>query len=138
MKNKIIAQRNWDLNIGCGKTDGGGVNADIVKHADLPRFKKIDDIYNLPFKNDEFDNVLCSHVMEHVDKPELFFEELNRVGNKVYIVIPPLWDLGAVFNIFEHKRIFLSINKVHNTLPAYVNLPFSNYLQEKFGQIIKA
>ena len=33
----IIRNRRetWDLNICCGKTDGGGVNVDIVKHAEV-------------------------------------------------------------------------------------------------------
>ena len=64
----VIRKRRerWDLNICCGKTDGGGVNADIIKHADVPNLVVVDDIYNLPFSTNQFDNVLCSHTIEHV------------------------------------------------------------------------
>jgi len=37
-KKRILNERKWGLNICCGKTDGGGLNVDIVKHQDLPRF----------------------------------------------------------------------------------------------------
>ena len=55
LKAQIFGRRKWDLNICCGKMDGGGVNADIVKHRDdIPNFRLIDDIYHLPFKNRQF------------------------------------------------------------------------------------
>ena len=136
----IIRNRRekWDLNICCGKTDGGGVNVDIVKHAEVPNLVVVDDIYNLPFTNDQFDNVLCSHTIEHVDDPEAFFAELDRVAKEVTLVIPPLWDLSAVLNIFEHRWIFLTLRKEHHKLPNYIKLPLAKAYQEKKGQKIRA
>ncbi|MEM9478626.1 MAG: methyltransferase domain-containing protein, partial [Verrucomicrobiota bacterium] len=101
-------REKWDLNICCGRTDGGGVNADIVKHAEVPNYVQVEDIYDLPFRTGQFENVLCSHTLEHVEDPEAFFEELSRVAKEVTIVLPPLWDLSAVLNVFEHKWIFFS------------------------------
>jgi ubiquinone/menaquinone biosynthesis C-methylase UbiE len=115
--------RQWNLNICCGKTDGGGVNADIFQHKELPNFQLIDDIYNLPFKDRQFDTILCSHTMEHVDHPQKFYKELRRVGRHITIVVPPLYDLAAVLNVFEHKWIFLSCKKEHHELPRHVRLP---------------
>jgi hypothetical protein len=48
MKERIISQHRWDLNICCDKTDAGGINADIIRHAQIPNFVLIKDIYNLP------------------------------------------------------------------------------------------
>src|SRR6056297_2061140 len=135
-KKKILESRSWDLNICCGKTDGGGVNADIYKHTDVPNFRLIDDIYNLPFSDNQFQNVLCSHTMEHVEEPHKFFKELQRVSKKVTVVVPPLYDITAVLNFFEHKWIFLSFGKKHSELPKYIKLPFARIIQKKFGQII--
>ena len=137
-KTRILESQQWGLNICCGKTDGGGVNADIFQHKDLPNFKQINNIYNLPFKNQEFETVLCSHTIEHVDNPEAFFTELARVGKTVTIVIPPLYDLAAVFNIFEHRFIFLTFKKEHHRLPRYIKLPFAEALQNKMGQVNNA
>lgn len=137
-KNRLLRKQRWDLNICCGKTDGGGVNADIVKHLELPHFRLVDDIYNLPFSEKEFESVLCSHTLEHVDDPEGFYNELSRVGTQVTVVIPPLYDIFAALNIFEHKVIFLSFKKSHHTLPPYIRLPFAHSVHQKIGQLNRA
>lgn len=136
----IIRNRRekWDLNICCGKTDGGGVNVDIVKHADVPNLVVVDDIYNLPFNTNQFDNVLCSHTIEHVEDPAAFFAELDRISKEVTLVVPPLWDLSAVLNVFEHRWIFLTFRKEHHKLPNHIELPFAKAYQERKGQKIRA
>lgn len=137
LKKRIVGSRRWDLNICCGNTDGGGVNADIVDHAGVSNFVLLADIYNLPFPDKHFDNVLSSHTIEHVDDPGRFYRELSRVGKSVTLVIPPLYDISAVLNIFEHKWIFLSFRKKHRQLPRFVRLPLAGFFQKKFGQTIK-
>lgn len=137
LKNKIIERRRWGLNICCGKTDGGGVNADIVAHTELSNLVLVD-VYNLPFRSQWFSTVLCSHTIEHVEDPAGFFAELKRVGRDVTIVIPPLWDLSAVFNVLEHRWIFLSFSKMHKTLPRYVRLPLASFIQGCLGQRVRA
>jgi SAM-dependent methyltransferase len=39
------------------------------------------DICNLPFKNDEFDMILCNHVLEHIPDDTKAMQELYRVMN---------------------------------------------------------
>lgn len=138
LKRRILRERKWDLNICCGKTDGGGINVDIVCHLDLPRYQQVQNIYNLPFEDGAFGTVLCSHTMEHVDDPVRFDAELRRVGREVTIVIPPLYDIAAVLNVFEHRWIFLTFRKKHHKLPRHVRLPFSRGVQRRFGQKIRA
>lgn len=138
LKTEITSRRTWDLNICCGTVDGGGVNADIVQHADLPNFVKIENIYQLPFEDGQFETVLCSHTAEHVDYPRRFDRELRRVGKQVVYVLPPAWDLAAALNIWEHKWIFLTIRKVHYRLPRCMPLPFARQLQARIGQRVTA
>ncbi len=139
LKKRIIARNRWDLNICCGKTDGGGVNADIVQHADLPNFTLVNNIYKLPFEDKQFDKVLCSHTIEHVDDPHGFLKELMRIGKDVTIILPPLWDISAAFNIFEHKWLFLTCRKeFHNRLPKCLRLLGAGFYQNRWGQIKKA
>ena len=135
LKTRILKSQKWDLNICCGQTDGGGINADIVPQEDVPRFLLTRDIYHLPFENGQLDSVLCSHTIEHVDDPERFFQELKRVGKQVTIVIPPLYDITAALNVFEHKYLFLSFKKVHHQLPRHIRLPFAASIQRRLGQI---
>lgn len=137
LKRRILERRRWDLNICCGKTDGGGINADIVAHSSLPNMVIVD-IYHLPFGEATFDHVLCSHTVEHVEHPERFYAELTRVGKHVTLVLPPLWDSTAAFNLLEHRWLFLTLKKEHSTLPPYIRLPVADPIQHLIGQKIKA
>ncbi len=138
MKNRELKNRKWDLNICCGKTDGGGINADIIQHSKINNFNLIKNIYDLPYADKQFEYVICSHTMEHIDNPTEFYSELERVGKNLTILIPPLWDLSAAFNFLEHKWVFLSLKTKHSKLPKFVKLPISDWQQKKFGQKIKA
>lgn len=138
LKTEIISRQRWDLNICCGSVDGGGINADIVRHSDLPNFVLLDSIYKLPFADGQFDTVLCSHTAEHVEYPQRFDRELRRVGKKVVYILPPLWDIGAALNVFEHRWLMLTVRKVHSTLPPRIPLPFARRLQARIGQRLSA
>lgn len=138
LKSSIVSRQKWDLNICCGGTDGGGVNADIVQHGELPNFVRIDNIYKLPFADGQFETALCSHTAEHVDYPTRFDRELRRVARHVVYVLPPIWDLAAALNILEHKWLFWSARKVHYRLPPRIPLPFARRLQARIGQKIAA
>jgi len=43
---------------------------------------------NLPFADNSFDYVICRHVIEHLENPELLLNEIKRVANKGYISAP--------------------------------------------------
>ena len=138
LKNRILNRQKWDLNICCGTTDGGGINADIVRHKELPNFVLIQDIYKLPFQKNQFDHVLCSHTIEHVDYPIRFHRELQRVGKTITYVIPPLWDITAAFNLLEHKHLFLAWGTEYKKLPKFIPLPAVAKIHAFLGQKIKA
>ena len=42
----------------------------------------------LPFRDKSFDYTIARHVLEHVDEPDRFFNELMRVSDKGYIETP--------------------------------------------------
>jgi uncharacterized protein YbaR (Trm112 family) len=42
----------------------------------------------LPFADDTFDFVVASHLLEHVDRPDIVMKELSRVGKAGYIECP--------------------------------------------------
>ncbi len=59
-----------------------------------------------PFKNKEFDYIICSHVLEHVDNVELFISELQRVGKKGYLEFPTVY-YDYIFNFEVHLNFLL-------------------------------
>ena len=138
LKGRIVQSGTWDLNVCCGRVDGGGVNTDIVAHAKLPNHV-LADPFHLPFKDKVFKRVLCSHAAEHVGDPEALLEELRRVGEEVVLIVPPMWDLSVFFNVLEHRWIFLCFRKVYrNRLPRRIRLPLARLVQDKVGQKIRA
>ena len=78
----------------CDNIDGSyAVGFDIARNYLHKAKKKVPnallshgDVHKLPFKNDFFDLVLCSEVLEHVLYPELAFKELVRVSNKYLLL----------------------------------------------------
>lgn len=76
------------LDVGCGHspykslctyTEYVGLEVDTPESR---KNKKADFFYNgidMPFKNDEFDSIICNQVFEHVFTPKEFLAELNRV-----------------------------------------------------------
>lgn len=59
---------------------------------------------DLPFKDQEFDYVISCHVLEHVENPVKFLNEIFRVGKRGYIETPSL--LGEYLYAREsHKWI---------------------------------
>ena len=79
------------LDVGCGwnKTPGAiGIDANPRAHADV-----VHDLGSIPypFANDEFDDVICRHVAEHVPDVMAFVAELHRItkpGGRILIVTP--------------------------------------------------
>lgn len=66
---------------------------------------------SLPFRDKEFDYVICCHVLEHVDNPVKFLNEQFRVAKKGYIETPSL--LGEFLYPREsHKWILHEHNNV--------------------------
>lgn len=55
-----------------------------------------------PFKDKEFDYVICSHVLEHVNDADTFLKEIERVGKKGYLEFPTVY-YDYLYNFPEHQ-----------------------------------
>ena len=106
IENIISLNPNWKvLDIGCGY----GANKyatticdilDLSEHYKDKTFVKINE-KKLPFKDKEFDFIIASHVVEHVEDISYFLNELARVGKKGYIELPTKLEDNLVF---ENKK----------------------------------
>lgn len=63
------------------------------------------DIYNLPYKNDSFDVVLCSEVLEHLEHPQKAIKELQRVSKKHCIITVPNEPIFRIANFLRGKNL---------------------------------
>ena len=101
--NSILEQHpDWTiLDIGCGYRahKHATVIADIQDFSNFYKEKKFIQIKEkkLPFKDKEFDFVIASHVMEHVEDVDFFISELQRIASKGYIEVPTKLEDNLVF-----------------------------------------
>ena len=95
------------LDIGCGYSanEYASVIADVQDFSNFYKKKKFIKITNkqLPFKDNEFDFIIASHVIEHVEDFQYFIREIERVAKQGYIELPSRLGDNLVFeNIKEH------------------------------------
>ena len=122
--NKIIKENpKWKiLDIGCGYRAHpyASVIADVQDLSNHYEGKKFIKIYEkkLPFKDKEFDFVIASHVIEHVEDFEFFINELERISPKGYIELPSRLGDNLVFeNKTDHIWWFV-YDDINNKLLA--------------------
>ena len=114
---------NWKvLDIGCGfrAHKNASVIADIQDFSNFYKEKKFIKINekNLPFKNKEFDFVISSHVIEHVEDFEFFVKELERISSKGYIELPSRLGDNLVFENENDHIWWFRFDDVSNTIVA--------------------
>ena len=78
-------------------------------------FVKLND-KTLPFKDKEFDFVVASHVIEHVEDVEYFIKELQRISSKGYIELPTILEDNLVFENKKEHLWHMEFDDVHNQL----------------------
>ena len=89
------------LDIGCGYTAHKNANVicdvqDLSEFYKNRKFVKLED-KKLPFADKEFDFVITSHVIEHVEDVNFFIKELQRISLKGYIELPTILEDNLVF-----------------------------------------
>ena len=101
--NKIIKENpKWKiLDIGCGYKAHPNATViadiqDLSSHYKDKNFIKINE-KKLPFQDKEFDFIIASHVIEHIEDFEFFIKELERISSKGYIELPSRLGDNLVF-----------------------------------------
>lgn len=101
------------LNVGSGQygvhqfTAIGDVKCDLNPVDDV----EFCDIRRLPYRDNQFDYAIASHILEHLDPKDVprAVSELRRVAREVKILVP---HAGAVARYFHvNHRSLVSINK---------------------------
>jgi SAM-dependent methyltransferase len=117
MKEVVSYSKGELLDVGCGgspfyplflQKTNSYVKTDIITSSGNP------DIYSsitdLPFKDESFDTILCTQVLEHVFEPFHAFNEMKRVlrhGGIVIIGTPFIyWIHEAPVDYFRYTRYF--------------------------------
>tara|TARA_B100001093_G_scaffold505783_1_gene563666 strand:+ start:138 stop:749 length:612 start_codon:yes stop_codon:yes gene_type:complete len=104
--NLLKENPNWKiLDIGCGYSahNYASVICDVQDLSNFYKEKKFIRLFEktLPFKDKEFDFVVASHVLEHVEDVAFLIKELERVSTRGYIELPTILEDNLVF---ENKK----------------------------------
>ena len=117
----LSEKKNWKiLDIGCGYSANEFATT-ICDVQDLSEFYKEKNFVklenkSLPFKDNEFDFVIASHVLEHVEDFKFFIKELERVSNKGYIELPTKLEDNLVFENKKDHLWHMDFNDVDSKL----------------------
>ena len=145
---KLKNNPNWNvLDIGCGYT--ANKNAKIVADTqDLSNFYKDKKFIRitekkLPFRDNEFDFVITSHVIEHVNDFQFFIKEIERISKQGYIELPTrLGDNLVIENLKDHIWWFkydddlnlLIVSKKNQILEPFINVSTAKKLESIFRE----
>jgi len=122
--NKVLEKNSgWKiLDIGCGYRANkfASVIADIKDFSNFYKEKKFIKISGkkLPFKDKEFDFVIASHVIEHVEDFEFFIKELERISTKGYVELPTRLGDNLVFENRTDHIWWFSYDDIDNLIIA--------------------
>jgi len=122
--NNILSKNtDWKIaDIGCGLSANkyASVIADIQDLSNFYKNKNFIKISEkrLPFKDKEFDFVIASHVIEHVEDFEFFVKELERISSKGYIELPTRLGDNLVFENKNDHIWWFTYNDINNKIIA--------------------
>lgn len=101
------------LEIGAGVDYYKGQKDEKVIYLDNARLPHIDIVHDLnkypyPFKDNEFDKIICSHVLEHVNDLDKTLKELKRISKRGAIIkiFGPHFSCGVSYRDPTHRRLF--------------------------------
>ena len=145
---KLKENSSWNvLDIGCGYTANKYANtvADIQDLSIFYKDKKFIKITNkkLPFRDNEFDFVITSHVIEHVEDFQFFISEIERISKQGYIELPTRLGDNIVFeNLNDHiwwfkyddeLNLFI-VSKKNQILEPFVSVSTAKKLESIFRE----
>ena len=147
--NKIIKENpKWKiLDIGCGYRahPNASVIADIQdlsNHYKDKNFIKINE-RKLPFKDKEFDFIIASHVIEHIEDFEFFIKELERISSKGYIELPSRLGDNLVFEnksdhiwwfFYEDVNSKLIVSKRNQILEPFITVSTAKLFEKIYRE----
>ena len=147
--NKTLEKnKNWKIaDIGCGYRANKFATTiadiqDLSSYYKGREFVKINQ-KKLPFKDKEFDFVIASHVIEHVEDFEFFIKELERISSQGYIELPSRFGDNLVFEnkndhlwwfIFDDIENCLIASKKSQLIEPFISVATAKLLEEIFRE----
>lgn len=141
-----MKQNSKKLNLGCGRTIlSGWINLDKVALGGVEIIADLDNLQTtkLPFDNDEIDEFLASHVIEHLHHPLAFMEEIHRIAkpNAKAVFRVPYGSSDDAFEDPTHTRPYFLNSFRYFSQPYYWFADYGyrgDWLIEKISLLVDA
>ncbi len=125
---KYLDESNFCENLFAIEISGSGIEQiEGLQLTKLREVKKFDG-YSIPFPDDYFDLVYCTHVVEHVEHPRLLLREIKRVSKSQIFEVP----LDHVINVDKYYKELHSFGHINVYTPSTFR-----YLLKSEGFIIR-
>nr|WP_288811999.1 class I SAM-dependent methyltransferase [uncultured Sphingobacterium sp.] len=106
----------WDFckDMSCIEISESGI--ELIKSKNIPNLNDIRlfDGYTIPYPDNSFDLVICSHVLEHVEHERLLLREIKRVSKYQIFEVP----IDFSFYVDRKLEHFLSYGHINIYTPA--------------------
>ena len=135
------------LDVGCGYRANkyATVLADVKDLSDFYKEKKFIKINEkrLPFKDKEFDFVIASHVIEHVEDFEFFLRELERISTKGFIELPTRLGDNLVFEnktdhiwwfTYDDNNNLITASKRNQLIDPFITVSMAKIFEKIFRE----
>lgn len=122
LKRISVSKEEKILDVGCGvgklsrylkgfNLYGCDITENFVKHAKKEFYKevKVADIYNLPYKDKEFDKIFCIGVFEYIQNTEKAMKELLRICKGEITINTPNYNSMGIRFFYKINGLSLQI-----------------------------
>lgn len=109
-----LSQWGFSDNLNCIEISESGI--EMIKSREIKGLKDIllFDGYKIPYADNHFDLIICSHVMEHVEHERVLLREIKRVSKHQIFEVP------IDFSLYVDKQVdhYLSYGHINIYTPA--------------------
>lgn len=104
----------FSTNLNCVEISESGLEMTRAKKIEHLNQAVLFDGYKIPFPDDHFDLVICSHVLEHVEHERILLREIKRVSKFQIFEVP----IDFSFSVDKKLKHFLAYGHVNIYTPA--------------------
>ncbi|CAG5071987.1 hypothetical protein DYBT9623_03928 [Dyadobacter sp. CECT 9623] len=110
---KWLSESNFCDDLNCVEISESGIS--LIKEKNIRHLNDVllFDGYQLPYPDNHFDLVICSHVLEHVEHERILLREIKRVSRYQIFEVP----IDFSFYVDEKVKHFLSYGHINIYTP---------------------
>ena len=109
-----LSKWKFSENLYCVEISGSGIEITKSKNIEYLKDVLLFDGYTIPYEDNHFDLVICSHVMEHVEHERVLLREIKRVSKYQIFEVP----IDFSFYVDKKLQHYLSYGHINIYTPS--------------------